>query len=214
MIYCRTIVHATLGSDKGKKGFYNYGKKSVRFVCTACNPASSTWAGRCPTAAEWNTLRSSNSYSLAAATDKGSVLKPQPVATRGKQAEARMPSWYSRGRRCLGRRLGARVVTSWLASRNRQVHVADANRRGFGRQDQICYVSGEESAWVAARRLGWVHLKRTLQLVTSNSADDIASHHCQRQLSSGNWTPFRRWRHRLWPLAPAAWLRLPIAHSS
>ncbi len=153
-------------------------KKSVRFVCTACGQPSSTWAGRCPNCGEWNTLEEQlTPTALAAAADKGSVLKPQPVATVAKQAEARMPSGIQEVDDVLGGGLVPGSVTllagqPGIGKSTLLMQTAAA----LAAKTKVLYVSGEESAHqVAARAARLGASKADLQLVTSNAADDIAA---------------------------------------
>ena len=154
-------------------------KKPVsRYVCSQCGALTTSWSGKCPQCGEWNTLEEQLSPSaVAGSISQGKVLKAQSVALSLSSDQARIVT----GIKEVDDVLGGGIVAG-------SVNLI-AGQPGIGKSTlllqlayavaskvPVLYVSGEESAHqigLRAERLGTLH--SGLQLVTSNSADDVAA---------------------------------------
>ncbi len=156
-------------------------KDSVVYVCSNCGAQSSTWAGKCFNCGEWNTLvEQLNKVSIAGAAGKsgqGKPIKTQNVLAAASDDSPRLSSGVEEVDVVLGGGFVAGSVTLIAGQPGigkstlllQLAHELSKNHR-------VLYVSGEESAHqigLRADRLGTV--SETLQLATSNVADDIAA---------------------------------------
>ena len=153
-------------------------KPASRYVCSNCGAHTSSYSGKCPQCGAWNTLEEQLSPATAAGSiAHGSVLKPQTVAGSLASDQKRLLSGIAEVDSVFGGGIVAGSVN------------LIAGQPGIGKSTlllqlaysvaahvPVLYVSGEESAHqigLRAERLGT--LRSELQLVTSNSADDIAA---------------------------------------
>ncbi|MEO6513809.1 MAG: DNA repair protein RadA [Candidatus Saccharimonadales bacterium] len=156
-------------------------KPTVRYVCDNCGAISSSWAGRCPTCGEWNTLREEAQLQTVGAAQSamslGSKLQTASVDVSAAHDQARLTTGISDVDLILG---GGLVPGS--------INLI-AGQPGIGKSTlllqlayavaqhvPVLYVSGEESTHqvsLRAERLGAT--RNDLQLATSVSADDIAA---------------------------------------
>jgi len=153
-------------------------RPSVRYVCSNCGSTSATWSGKCPQCGEWNTLQEQLApEAIAGSIASGRVLSAQAVEGSIKQDHVRLKSGIADVDAIFGGGIVAGSVN------------LIAGQPGIGKSTlllqlayavaahvPVLYVSGEESVHqvgMRAKRLGTS--RPELQLVTSNSADDIAA---------------------------------------
>jgi DNA repair protein RadA/Sms len=153
-------------------------KPASRYVCSNCGALTSSWSGKCPQCGEWNTLEEQLSpATVAGSIAHGRLLKSQTVATSLKSDQPRLLTGIDEVDSVFGGGIVAGSVN------------LIAGQPGIGKSTlllqlayavaahvPVLYISGEESAHqigLRAERLGT--LRSELQLVTSNSADDIAA---------------------------------------
>lgn len=154
-------------------------KKNVRYECSNCGAISSTWAGRCHSCGEWNTLQEQLLVdTVATATQAGHRLTPanlRSVAKKG--SEPRLQTGMQEVDTVLGGGFVAGSVNliagqPGIGKSTLLLQLANA----LAAKNAVLYVSGEESAHqvaMRAERLGAGSSK--LDIVSSASADDIAS---------------------------------------
>lgn len=154
------------------------GKKNVRYECNNCGAIASTWAGRCHSCGEWNTMQEQLLVdSVGTATKSGVAITASLISKINKlKKEPRIPTNVSEVDTVLG---GGFVAGS--------VNLI-AGQPGIGKSTlllqlaseiantlPVLYVSGEESIHQVALRAERLQAKGSkLQLASSASADDIA----------------------------------------
>jgi len=153
-------------------------KPVTRYVCSQCGAVTTSWSGKCPQCGEWNTLQEQLSpAAVAGSISRGSLLEAQTVELSLSSDQARIVSGIAEVDEVFGGGIVAGSVN------------LIAGQPGIGKSTlllqlayalsahvSVLYVSGEESAHqigLRAQRLGTLHSE--LQLVTSNSADDVAA---------------------------------------
>lgn len=154
-------------------------RNPVQYVCSNCGAQSSTWSGRCHVCGEWNTLQEQLVIELAkSGASAGRALKPESVAKLSKaDSLKRLGTGIPEVDTVLGGGFVAGSVNliagqPGIGKSTLLLQLADS----VAAKDDVLYISGEESAHqigLRAQRLGAGKTK--LQLVTSNSADDIAA---------------------------------------
>ncbi len=153
-------------------------KPTVRFVCSNCGAISGTWSGRCFQCGEWNTLVEEVSSTPGAIAAGGNILKPDNVPSLAKTDKLpRIKTDINEVDVVLGGGFVAGSVNLMagqpgIGKSTILLQLADL----VAKTSPVLYVSGEESAHqigLRAQRLGAGRAK--LQLVTSNSADDVAA---------------------------------------
>lgn len=158
-------------------------KTAVRFVCSNCGAVSATWSGRCFQCGEWNTLQEQVDATPASIRAGGAILKGETV---GKVAKADTTKRLATGIEEVDTILGGGFVAGSVSLIAGQPGIGKSTlllqlANQVAKSVPVLYVSGEESAHqvgLRAQRLGAKSNK--LELVTSNSADDIA-----RTISTG-----------------------------
>lgn len=151
-------------------------KESVRYVCSNCGAATSTWSGKCFQCGEWNTLQEQLSVSTTQLKSSGRNLQTVSATASLSKDQKRLVSGIDELDQVLGGGLVAGSVNLL------------AGEPGIGKSTlllqlayklaekvAVLYISGEESAHqigLRAKRLGLS--SKQLQIATSNSADDIA----------------------------------------
>ncbi len=154
-------------------------KDKVRYVCSNCGEASSSWAGKCPQCGAWNTLQEELVVSSAPGrvSSNGKPLSASSVSGLVSHDQQRLKSGISDVDTVLG---GGIVIGSvvliagqpGIGKSTLLMQLADA----VAQKHKVLYISGEESGHqigLRAERLGVTGAQ--LQLATSNSADDIAA---------------------------------------
>lgn len=150
---------------------------STQFVCNNCGAISSAWSGRCNQCGEWNTIEEKIDLTSVSAISGGKSLSTQTVASSLAKDNKRLTTQNSEVDNVLGGGFVAGSVNllagqPGIGKSTLLLQLADS----LAKQSDVLYVSGEESAHqigLRAKRLGTKSTK--LQLVTSTSADDVAS---------------------------------------
>lgn len=153
-------------------------KTTVRYVCSNCGAVSATWSGRCFQCGEWNTLQEQIEATPASIKAGGKLLSGQSVSKLAKTDTAkRLPTGIDEVDTVLGGGFVAgsvNLIAGQPGIGKSTLLLQLANQ--VAKKVPVLYVSGEESAHqvgLRAQRLGAKSPK--LELVTSNSADDIAA---------------------------------------
>lgn len=134
--------------------------------------------GKCSSCGEWNTLVEVISQTVDAIASRGSKLTPKSVKNI---VNARPAHRISTGQSDVDEVLGGGIVLGSLLLVAGQPGIGKSTllmqiAYAASKKSSVLYVSGEESVEqvaLRAERLGALH--DTLQLVSSNSADDIAA---------------------------------------
>jgi DNA repair protein RadA/Sms len=155
-------------------------KKGVtKYLCRNCGAETTSWAGKCFSCGEWNTLEQEvviqQNGSMATSGHRLTPVSVQQLAkTKGEQ---RLPTGLPDVDTVLG---GGFVVGSvsliagepGIGKSTLLLQLADA----LAASQAVLYVSGEESAHQLGLRAERLKAgSKNLQVVTSNSADDIAA---------------------------------------
>jgi DNA repair protein RadA/Sms len=153
-------------------------KKSVQYVCNNCGALSTSWAGRCFSCGEWNTLQEQLQVESQAIGRSGKSLSVQPVSALARQDSVlRMESGIEDVDTVLGGGIVAGSVNliagePGIGKSTLILQIAN----NVAKAHSVLYVSGEESGHqigLRAKRLGAD--ADNLLLTTSNVADDIAA---------------------------------------
>jgi DNA repair protein RadA/Sms len=151
---------------------------SVRYVCSNCGAITNSWTGKCMTCGEWNTVQEEAVLTgPSGSRSKGAELKVVSVKKASTSDDARR---LSTGLSDVDLVLGGGIVAGSVTLIAGQPGIGKSTlllqmSAGIAAKHSILYVSGEESAHqlgLRAKRLGVE--KATVQMSTSNSADDIA----------------------------------------
>jgi len=161
-------------------------KNTASFVCENCGAKYGSWVGRCSTCGEWNTLIEQVG-SLSQIEKSGTKLTSQKIAdvASKKNAEQRIAS----GSTTFDSVIGGGFVKGSVSLLAGQPGIGKSTlllqvANGVAKNLPVLYVSGEESAHQVGMRAK--RLKATnsnLELLSSNSADDIAA-----TMASGAWS--------------------------
>lgn len=153
-------------------------KPAVRYVCRNCGAQSSTWAGKCHNCGEWNTLEEEVLVVAGDIKKSGRVLKAAAVSSVAKRdVNSRMPT----GMADVDTVLGGGFVTGSVSLIAGEPGIGKSTlllqiAQALAANQPVLYVSGEESAHQLGMRAERLSAKaKQLQVVSSNSADDIAS---------------------------------------
>lgn len=153
-------------------------KPIIRYECSNCGALSNSWSGKCQQCGEWNTLQEQLSpATIAGSVASGRLLQPQSVSQSVRSDQPRLLSGMSE----VDTVFGGGIVTGSVNLIAGQPGIGKSTlllqlAYAVAAKAPVLYVSGEESAHqvgLRAERLGT--LRSELQLVTSNSADDIAA---------------------------------------
>ncbi len=160
-------------------------KKNLRYECSNCGAIASSWAGRCQSCGEWNTLQEQLLVdSVSEATRGGAALSPQSLKTATKSGkEPRLIS----GMKEVDNVLGGGFVAGSINLIAGQPGIGKSTlllqlASLVAKEHSVLYVSGEESVHQVALRAERLQATSSkLQIVSSSSTDDIAA-----TISSGN----------------------------
>ncbi|HEX5798431.1 MAG TPA: DNA repair protein RadA [Candidatus Saccharimonadales bacterium] len=153
-------------------------KAKTRYVCASCGAVSSTWAGKCPTCDEWNTI--SEEPEIIAGTSfssKGGKLKVENFKNVSKQSTV---SRLKTGVSDVDNVLGGGFVSGSVSLIAGQPGIGKSTlvlqlAANLAANNKVLYVSGEESADQIAMRAGRLGAKsENLSVATSTSANQIA----------------------------------------
>lgn len=153
-------------------------KSSVRYVCSNCGAQYAAWTGRCSQCGQWNTVQEEVQVDAVGVARSGRPLQSRSVADVVAEDDFRR---ISTGLADVDAILGSGLVAGSINLIAGQPGIGKSTlllqlAYAIAAEQPVLYVSGEESAHqigLRARRLG--ALRPELQLVTSNSADDIAA---------------------------------------
>ncbi|MBA3757783.1 DNA repair protein RadA [Candidatus Saccharibacteria bacterium] len=156
----------------------------VKYVCSNCDTPSTSWAGRCKTCEQWNTLVEQVEVNTATAGGSGSILKTSNVTTASKNTLPRIITGLVEADNVLG----GGIVPGSVNLLAGQPGIGKSTlllqiAYNIAKNYKVLYVSGEESPQqvaLRAERLGAEH--KDLQLAASGVTNDIAS-----TISAGNY---------------------------
>lgn len=153
-------------------------KNKSKFVCNNCGSISASWSGKCLQCGEWNTITEQiDTLSVAGSTVSGNILSSQTLNQSIKNDNKRLVSDIKEIDDVLGGGIVAgsiNLIAGQPGIGKSTLLLQLANK--IAEKEPTLYVSGEESAHqigLRAKRLGAASNK--LNIVTSNSADDIAA---------------------------------------
>lgn len=152
-------------------------KLGVRYVCSNCGAASSTWTGRCQNCGEWNTLQEQIEASAEAARSSGRQLRTESLS----QAAASKLPRISTGMADVDEVLGGGLIAGSVNLLAGQPGIGKSTlllqlAASVAKDKKVLYISGEESARQVALRADRLGAKaKSLQLAVSNVANDVAS---------------------------------------
>ncbi len=154
-------------------------KDRLKYVCSNCGEVSLSWAGKCPQCGAWNTLQEEVVLESAPGRPASSGHKLTVSSVTGLVAKdhTRLQSGMSDVDTVLGGGIvnGSVILIAGQPGIGKSTLLLQLANAVAGKHT-VLYVSGEESGHqigLRAERLGVS--SKTLQLATSNSADDIAS---------------------------------------
>lgn len=154
-------------------------KKGVQFVCSNCGAVSSSWAGRCHTCGEWNTLTEEATIETFTNNPlQGRQLTAVSLKNvDAKRRDRRLATHLTEVDTVLGGGLVAGSVNliagqPGIGKSTLLLQVAQE----LAKHDSVLYVSGEESVEQIALRAKRLSVTATkLQLASTSSTDDIAA---------------------------------------
>ena len=152
-------------------------RAAVKYACTSCGAASSTWTGRCQICGEWNTLAEEVDVSNISTKSSGHKLKLESVTQAATSKTPRIKTGLADVDEVLGGGLVAGSVNllagqPGIGKSTLLLQIA----YNAAKSHKVLFVSGEESArqvGMRAERLGTQH--KALQLAVSSVANDIAT---------------------------------------
>lgn len=153
-------------------------KPAMQYICNNCGYVTTSWSGKCPNCGEWNTLQEQmTSRAMAGSMSSGHRLESASL----KQAIAADQRRLRTGIAEIDQVLGGGIVAGSVNLIAGQPGIGKSTlmlqlANAAAGQAKVLYVSGEESAHqigLRAQRLGAT--SAATELVTSNSADDIAA---------------------------------------
>ncbi len=156
-------------------------RDKVRYVCTNCGEVSLSWAGKCPQCGAWNTLQEevvlARSGGSVAGVSSGRKLETSAIGGLITKDQKRLNT----GMPDVDSVLGGGIVQGSVNLIAGQPGIGKSTlllqlANTIAKKYKVLYVSGEESGHqigLRAERLGAT--TKTLQLATTNSADDIAA---------------------------------------
>lgn len=153
-------------------------KLAVRYVCSNCGELASSYAGRCNSCGEWNTLvEQLTPAAIAGTVTSGNRLSTQSVSASVAHDHKRLMTGIGEVDAVFGGGIVAGSVSliagqPGIGKSTLLLQLAYQASANVG----VLYVSGEESAHqigLRAERLGTT--RNELKIATSTSADDIAA---------------------------------------
>lgn len=148
--------------------------KSPNYICSSCGAMYSTWAGRCASCGEWNTLELQMSVNNNHVASK---LNAKPISNAETASEMRIKTGIATVDRVFGGGIvgGSVSLLSGEPGMGKSTLLMQIASAVAGSHD-VLYVSGEESLnQVAARAERLVVKAPKLLVASTNSADDIAA---------------------------------------
>ncbi|HSW85696.1 MAG TPA: DNA repair protein RadA [Candidatus Saccharimonadales bacterium] len=154
-------------------------RPTSRYVCNNCGAVETSWSGKCPKCGEWNTLTEQLSTAdLVKSAASGNLLTPLSVHKSVAADQTRLISGMSDVDMVLGGGIvqGSVNLIAGQPGIGKSTLLLQLAHHIVANGVKVLYVSAEESVHqigLRAQRLGAVTTE--LQLVSSNSADDIAA---------------------------------------
>ncbi len=147
-------------------------------MCSHCGAIASSWSGKCASCGEWNTLVEQLDVSTATVRTSGKSIKTATVKEVAKSDTAKRFTTHMSD---VDDVLGGGIVAGSVILIAGQPGIGKSTlllqlAQSVAKDQTVLYVSGEESAHqigMRAERLGAV--SGTLELATTNSANDIAA---------------------------------------
>lgn len=153
-------------------------KNKSKFVCNNCGAISASWSGKCLQCGEWNTITEQlETLTVAGSNINGRILNSQTLNQSINSDNKRLVSGIQEVDDVLGGGIVAgsiNLIAGQPGIGKSTILLQLANQIAL--KEPTLYISGEESAHqigLRAKRLGAASNK--LNIVTSNSADDIAA---------------------------------------
>jgi DNA repair protein RadA/Sms len=153
-------------------------KDAVRYICSNCGAASSTWSGRCFNCGDWNTLEEQVIAGTPTEIKRsGNVLKPQTLDSSLAADLPRLKTNIDEVDTVLGGGFVAGSVNliagqPGIGKSTLLLQLAHV----LAKQQPILYVSGEESAHQIGLRAERLDVTADqLELATSTTTEDIAA---------------------------------------
>jgi DNA repair protein RadA/Sms len=151
-------------------------KAKTKYICNSCGAATLTWSGKCNSCGEWNSMIEQVEVSTSRVRNSGHQLDLKTIREELSHKEQR----FSSGIEEVDSVLGGGFVCGGV--------VLLAGEPGIGKSTilmqiagqvaktkKLLYVSGEESAHQVASRARRLGVNTEFLLVSSNSANDVAS---------------------------------------
>ncbi len=150
---------------------------AVKYICSNCGAAFTSWQGRCNNCGEWNTLEQQVEVSTATAGSSGKGLKTETIAKAARTEAKRLSTKITEVDEVLGGGLVAGSVNllagqPGIGKSTLLMQLANNLASDY----EVLYVSGEESVRQVALRAERLGVKApNLQLAVSTVANDIAA---------------------------------------
>lgn len=153
-------------------------KKANQFVCTNCGAVSATWAGKCFSCGEWNTLEQQAEIVVSSHQVKGNSIESHNVRSIRKAVpESRISTQIDELDLVLGGGLvpGSVNLLAGQPGIGKSTLLLQLANQVAAKQS-VLYISGEESSQQVAMRADRLDCNNTkLDIASSTSADDIAT---------------------------------------
>jgi DNA repair protein RadA/Sms len=153
-------------------------KQKVSYVCSSCGAVHSSWAGRCTTCGEWNTIQEQLNVTTSMAGSSGKKLELRSI---DEVSKSRPVQRIIINIGDIDDVLGGGIVPGSVVLIAGQPGIGKSTllmqvSAAVAKQKKVIYISGEESAEQVAMRASRLGAGgKDLVLTTSTSANDIAT---------------------------------------
>lgn len=154
-------------------------KAKVRYECSACGAQYASWAGKCTTCGEWNTIDKQLDVESVEIKKSGHAIKASKISEI-KSSSAELESRIATKDKQLDDVLGGGLVAGSVVLLAGQPGIGKSTllmqiAHAISQENEVLYISGEESVNQVASRAGRLNtVNDKLELASSTSADDIA----------------------------------------
>ncbi len=154
-------------------------KAKVRYECSSCGAQYGSWAGKCNTCGEWNTIDKQLDVDSVEIKKSGHVIKASKISeikASSKKSEIRISTRDKQ----LDEVLGGGLVSGSVILLAGQPGIGKSTllmqvAHSVSKDSEVLYISGEESVNQVASRAGRLNtVNDKLELASSTNADDIA----------------------------------------